>query len=83
MALVPTSEALTFFQELEQWVSIVAINLDLLETRKLCTIVELTEVVYRLVSTRSLATKLVAWEVEDFLADDISRRAFLNLHTEV
>ena len=66
MALVPTCEALTFFQELEQWVSIVAINLDLLETRKLCTIVELTEVVYRLVSTRSLATKLVAWEVEDF-----------------
>ena len=66
MTLVPTSETLAFFQELEQWVSIVAINLDLLETRKLCTIVELTEVVYRLVSTRSLATKLVAWEVEDF-----------------
>ena len=66
MALVPTCETLTFFQELEQWVSIVTINLDLLETRKLCTIVELTEVVYRIVSTRSLATKLVAWEVEDF-----------------
>jgi hypothetical protein len=66
MALVPTSKAFTFFQEFEQWVCIVAINLNLLEARKLCTIVELTEVVNRLVSTRSLATKLVAWEVEDF-----------------
>ena len=45
MALVPTSKAFTFFQEFEQWVSIVAINLNLLEARKLCTIVELTEVV--------------------------------------
>ena len=47
---VPAGKALLLLQELEQRVGIVAVDLYLLEAGKLCTEVQLAELVYALVS---------------------------------
>ena len=63
---IPSSKTFLFCQELVEWFRIVTIDFDFFETGKLCAEVQLAELVYRLVSARSLLSKLVAREVEDF-----------------
>lgn len=65
MVHIPSLEALLFLEILEQGVSIIAVNLHLLETREFSSIVELAELMYRLVGTGSLLPKLVAREVKN------------------
>ena len=66
MTLVPTSKALTFFQEFEERGSIVSVYLDLLVALELCAVCKLAELMNAFISTRGLLTKLVAREIKYF-----------------
>ena len=68
MSLIPTGEAFLLLEELIERVGIVAVDLYLLELRKLRAIGELAKLMDALVCARCLLAKLVAGEVEDLKA---------------
>ena len=68
MCLVPTGEALLCLEELIERVSVVAVDLDLLELWELGAVGELAERVDALVGARCLLAKLIAGEVENLEA---------------
>ena len=65
MALVPPGKAFLVFEKLIQGVCVFAVDLDLLESRKLRAVIELAKLVNRLVGTGSLLSELIAGEVEN------------------
>ena len=65
MALVPSSEAFAFLEELEEGSGIVAIHLNLLVALELRAVCKLAELMNAFVSTWRLLSKLVAREVEN------------------
>ena len=68
MGLIPASEALLALEELIQRIGIVAIHLQLLEAGEVGAIVELAELMDRLVCAGSLLAKLIAREIQDLKA---------------
>ena len=65
VCLIPSCKSLLLFQKFEQWVGIVAIDLDFLESGKFCAVGELAETMNGLVGAGCLLAELVAGEIED------------------
>ena len=68
MALVPACKALLFLEELIQRLGIFAIHFNLLETWESCVVVQFTELMYALISARSLLSELITREIKHFKA---------------
>ena len=64
MSLVPACEAFAFLEEFEERSGIITIYLDLLVALKFCAVCKFAELMDAFISTGSLLTKLIAWEVE-------------------
>ena len=64
MSLVPACEAFAFLEEFEERSCIITIYLDLLVALKFCAVCKFAELMDAFISTRSLLTELIAWEVE-------------------
>ena len=62
---IPAGKAFLLLQEQKQRLSIVTINLDLLETGKFGAEIQLAELMDRLVGAWSLLSELVAREIEN------------------
>ena len=65
---IPAGEAFLLLQELVQGICILAVDLDLLETRELGAEVQLAELMDAFIGARSLLSELVAGEVENLEA---------------
>jgi len=65
MIHIPAGKAFLLLQELVQWVGILAVHLDLLETGELRAEVQFTELMNALVGAGSLLAELVAGEIEN------------------
>ena len=68
MGLIPAGKALLALEELIQRIGIVAIHLQLLEAGEIGAIIELAELMDRLVCAGSLLAKLIAREIQDLKA---------------